>query len=295
MPTMPATATLPARRPAIRESMRMAAIDIGSNSIHMIIAEAGVSGGLTTLWRMKEMVGLGRASFPSRVIPREAIDRAVAVMARFQQAAQQRQCEKIVAVATSAVREASNGGDVLERIDRQIGLNVRVINGREEARLIYLGVRHAMPLGGGPGSGGNGGPSLIVDIGGGSVEFIVGDHRRSLLLESRKLGASRMTAAFVKSDPISDDDHAALLNHYNKELTPVCEAILALKPVRAIGTSGTLENLALLCCPKPANGDGKPHVIERPVFTGVLDELMRSSSKERGEMPGLDEGRKDQI
>src|SRR5438067_12083272 len=125
-----------------RQSMRIAAIDVGTNSIHMIIAEAGVSGGLTTLSRMKEMVGLGRPSFPSRVIPREAIDRAVAIMARFQQAAQQRQCEKIVAVATSAIREASNGGDVLERIDRQIGLNVRVINGREEARLIYLGVRH---------------------------------------------------------------------------------------------------------------------------------------------------------
>src|SRR5438874_12305396 len=112
---LPALRRPPARLPATRQSMRMAAIDIGSNSIHMIIAEAGVSGGLTTLWRMKEMVGLGRASFPSRVIPREAVDRAVAVMARFHEAAQQRQCEKIVAVATSAIREASNGRDVLER------------------------------------------------------------------------------------------------------------------------------------------------------------------------------------
>ena len=269
--------------------MRMAAIDVGTNSIHMIVAEADVNGGLTTLWRMKEMVGLGRASFPSRVIPREAIDRAVAIMARFVQAAQQRQCEKIVAVATSAVREAANGGDVLERIARQVGLHVRVINGREEARLIYLGVRHAMSL------NGVSGPSLIVDIGGGSVEFIVGDHRRSLLLESRKLGASRMTAAFVNSDPISDEDRAALTNHYNKELGPLCEQVLALKPVRAIGTSGTLENLALLCCPKPTNGDGKPRVIERVTFEKTLDDLVRSNSRQRGEMPGLDEGRRDQI
>src|SRR5262244_3999304 len=127
---MSANATLPLRRspprlaPA-RQSMRIAAIDVGSNSIHMIVAEADVDGGITTLWRMKEMVGLGRASFPGRVIPRDAIDRAMAAMARFQQAAQQRQCEKVVAVATSAVREATNGGDFIERLARQFKIDVR--------------------------------------------------------------------------------------------------------------------------------------------------------------------------
>src|SRR4051812_29851542 len=116
---MPAAASLSSRRPQPlargrngakpRQSMRMAAIDVGSNSIHMIIAEAAVDGGITTLWRMKEMVGLGKASFPGGAIPKETMDRAAAVLARFQQAAQQRQCEKTVAIATSAVREASNG------------------------------------------------------------------------------------------------------------------------------------------------------------------------------------------
>src|SRR5947207_12559495 len=99
-----------------RQSMRIAAIDIGSNSIHMIIAEADVDGGISTLWRMKEMVGLGRASFPSQAISREAINTAMATLSRFVAAAQQRQCEKIVAVATSAVREATNGGDFIQRI-----------------------------------------------------------------------------------------------------------------------------------------------------------------------------------
>src|SRR5690349_16730659 len=129
-----------------RRSMRIAAIDIGSNSIHMIVAEADVDGGITTLWRMKEMVGLGRETFPARAIPRETIERAISVLARFQQAALQRQCEHVCAVATSAVREASNGGDFIDRIARVLGLDVRVISGREEARLIYLGVRHTLPL-----------------------------------------------------------------------------------------------------------------------------------------------------
>jgi exopolyphosphatase/guanosine-5'-triphosphate,3'-diphosphate pyrophosphatase len=296
--------------------MRIAAIDIGSNSIHMIVAEADVEGGITTLWRMKEMVGLGREAFPARAISRETADRAISVLARFQQAAQQRQCEKVIAVATSAVREASNGGDFIERIGRTLGLDVRVISGREEARLIYLGVRHAMPL--------KGGPHLIVDIGGGSVEFVVGDHRRHLLLESRKLGAARMAAQFVKSDRITEGEQAALLAHYARELAPIAGEIMKLKPVKAIGTSGTLENLAAMCAPDAgaANADGsagnvngngsghgngngnaaataaaalRPAFIERQAFDKMLGGLLRSNARQRATMHGLDEGRRDQI
>ncbi|HYO08729.1 MAG TPA: Ppx/GppA phosphatase family protein [Tepidisphaeraceae bacterium] len=279
--------------------MRIAAIDVGSNSIHMIIAEADVHGGITTLWRMKEMVGLGRSTFPARNISREAIDRGVAAMARFAQAAQQRGCEKVVAVATSAVREAANGGDFIERLNRQFNIDVRVISGREEARLIYLGVRQNCSL--------SHGPHLIIDIGGGSVEFIVADSKKAILLESRKLGAARMTASFVKSDPISDADHAALLAHYDKELRALAEQILALKPQRAIGTSGTLENLALLCTPheppstggggaeRNGNGDAKPAAIDRANFDPVLAQLLKSDSRRRAQMHGLDEGRREQV
>src|SRR5438874_6325248 len=89
-----------------RQSLRLAAIDIGSNSLHMIVAQADADGGVTTLWRMKEMVGLGRTSFPSKRLTRDAMDRAINALGRFLQSAQQRQCEKIVAVATSAIREA---------------------------------------------------------------------------------------------------------------------------------------------------------------------------------------------
>src|SRR5438105_11618256 len=84
---------------------RIAAIDVGSNSLHMVIAQADPDGSITTLWRMKEMVGLGRTSFPSHRLSREAIDRAVATLAHFAQSARARGCEKVLAVATSAVRE----------------------------------------------------------------------------------------------------------------------------------------------------------------------------------------------
>jgi exopolyphosphatase/guanosine-5'-triphosphate,3'-diphosphate pyrophosphatase len=112
-----ATETSSRRSPQIvRDSLRLAAIDVGSNSVHMVIAQADPDGAITTLWRMKEMVGLGRMSFPSHKLSAESMDRAIAALARFQQAAQQRQCEKILAVATSAIREAENGGDFIQRV-----------------------------------------------------------------------------------------------------------------------------------------------------------------------------------
>lgn len=272
-----------------RESLRLAAIDVGSNSIHMIVAQADADGGITTLWRLKEPVGLGRLSFPSRRLTADAMNRAITVLERFQQAAHQRQAEKIVAVATSAIREAENGGDLIERIRRQLGLYVRVVSARDEARLIYLAVRHAIPL--------RSQPHLMIDIGGGSVEFIVGDDKQASLLESRKLGAARMTAQFVHSDPISDEDQKHLLKLYDKELAPLIKHIEALHPVKVIGTSGTLENLAAMTGSEPPhNGDSGHHqIIERSRFEKLLAQLLDSRTKDRARIRGLDDQRKDQI
>lgn len=281
----------PEALPEDRESIRLAAIDIGSNSIHMIVAQINADGTMTTLWRLKEMVGLGRLSFPSQRLSREAMEQAMGALGRIQQAAKQRRVEKILAVATSAVREAENGGDFIERVRRRLRLDVRVVSAREEARLIYLAVRHAAPL--------KDEPELIIDVGGGSVELIVGTEKQALLLESRKLGAARMTARFVKSDPISDEDRLALLKHYEHELTPICEQIAALKPIGAIGTSGTLENLAAMCCPDATaavgNGSDPQLVIERARFQEMVSELVKSKSKDRAKMLALDPQRQDQI
>src|SRR5271154_595085 len=104
--TLAATSSRLSHKHDSRESLRLAAIDVGSNSIHMIVAQADADGGITTLWRLKEPVGLGRMSFPSRRLSREAMRRALDVLGRFRQQAFQRQSEKIVAVATSAIREA---------------------------------------------------------------------------------------------------------------------------------------------------------------------------------------------
>ncbi|MFT3787494.1 MAG: Ppx/GppA phosphatase family protein [Tepidisphaeraceae bacterium] len=274
----------PADTDSAASSLRLAAIDVGSNSVHMIVAQADGDGGVTTLWRMKEMVGLGRISFPSRRLTQEAMDRAVSTLSRFKTAALQRGAEKIIAIATSAVREASNGGDLIERVRRELKMYIKVVSARDEARLIYLGARHATDLGEEP--------HLIIDIGGGSVELIVGDSLGAALLESRKLGAARMTAKFVKSDPLSKDDRKAMLAHYHRELGDVLEKIKGLNVVKAIGTSGTLENLAAMCGDK--DNDGKP-VIGRKSFERVRKMLVASTTDEREKIGGLTDTRKEQI
>ncbi len=108
--------------------MRLAAVDVGSNSIHMIIAQVDAGGGLTVLAREREMVGLGRASFPSHRLTRESMERAQLTLRRFAAEAHRWQCEQLVAVATSAIREARNGGQFIEQVRREMGIHIRVVS-----------------------------------------------------------------------------------------------------------------------------------------------------------------------
>lgn len=274
---------MPAKPPAVvYDSFRIAAIDVGSNSVHMVVAQIDGDGGVTTLYRLKEMVGLGRISFPNKVLSAEAMDRAIASLGRMKVAAQQRQAEKIVAVATSAIREAANGGELIRRIKDELKLNVKVVSAREEARLIYLGVRGATDLGNKP--------HLMIDIGGGSVEFIVGDEKEARLLESRKLGAARMSATFVKSDPISKEDLQTIRDHYDEHLVPLATRVHALKPVQCLGTSGTLENIATLC-----GATEQDRVIERSKLLKLEEKLIKTTAADRARIRGLDDQRKEQI
>src|SRR5262249_10163362 len=142
--------------------MRIAAIDVGSNSIHMIVAEARPDGHFVVLDRAKEMVRLGRKSLTTGRLSRSAMDLGISTLKTFKSIAVRHGVTRMRAVATSAVREAQNGGEFIQRIFDEVGLRVRVIPGREEARLIHLGVAQVEDL--------DGAPSVLLDIGGGSVE-----------------------------------------------------------------------------------------------------------------------------
>jgi exopolyphosphatase / guanosine-5'-triphosphate,3'-diphosphate pyrophosphatase len=291
----PASAVGRPPRTPTPHGLRIAAIDIGTNSLHMVIVEVTDALAFKILSSDRDLTKLGSAALVRHRLTKRAIGHTLEVLERYQRIARSHECDVTLAYATSAVREAVNGGDFVLAAKRQLGLMIQVISAAEEAHLIYLAVRQAIDL---SSRETGAGPSLIVDIGGGSCELIVGTNARPLLLESFKLGASRLTQEFVHSDPIGRRDLARLEKYIRRTLKPTLAAIRGHQVRRVIGTSGTMENLAAMCVMQYGEQAVRQRLRKRMTredFAGVRRRLLRSTLRERRQMPGLDPGRADQI
>ena len=216
---------------------RIAAIDLGTNSFHAVIVDIYPDGSFRTVDKLKEMVILAEKGMENH-LSNDAIDRGLEALNRIKSLCDRQEVAEILAYATSAIREADNGGDFIQRTQDEVGITVRAIPGKMEAEMIGLAVRHGIALG----------PEnvLMVDIGGGSVEFIVGNNDSFTYLKSLKLGVARMAARFVNSDPISKKDIKALRKHYKTELKEVAETLAKHSVKTIIGSSGTMENIAAM-------------------------------------------------
>jgi len=271
--------------------MRIAAVDVGSNSIHMVVAQVEADGRFRVLDRAKEMVRLGRKTLSKGKLSAEAIDAGVRTLAGFRTLAERQGVSRITAVATSAVREASNGGDFIARVEEDVGLRVKVIPGREEARLIYLGVRHAIDL--------SGKPTLIVDIGGGSVEFILVEGGEPVTLESHKIGVARLSERFLADDPPQADEVNALEAALAEQLDPMLDEIRKHRVRRVIGTSGTMLNLIGMAGHLRGGESPELHLNNFAVGADDLAKLrrvlVRTGRDERVKLKGLDAKRADLI
>ena len=190
--------------------MRLAAIDVGSNSVHMVIADVRRDGHFEVIDRVKEMVRLGRNMFTSGKLAREPMELAVRALKNFAHLAKVRRVDRIRAVATSAVREAHNRDAFIARIRRETGLKVEIISGAEEAQFIFSAARHALGL--------EGGPYLLIDVGGGSVELVLVRDGEALWMESLPLGVARLTERFLTSDPPEPADVRRLEDHLHRKL-----------------------------------------------------------------------------
>lgn len=269
--------------------MKIAAIDIGSNSIHMVIARVG-RGGFEIVDRAKEMVGLGRSTLTTGSLSPVAIDTGFRTLETFQQLAQQHHADPILAVATSAVREARNGGEFALRLWDRLGLHVDVITGIEEARLIFLAASHAIDF--------RGQRAVVIDIGGGSVEIIAGDGPEMRWAESVKLGVVRLTERFFTSDPPAPEKVAALRAHLASTLAPVFRKVRRFRPTVVVGSSGTLLNLTAMAW---ALEHGQPparvhnRILRARALEKIVAKVLVSSADERGELVGLDKKRVDLI
>ena len=213
----------------------LAAIDMGTNSFHIIIVKVKENGSFESLGKEKESVRLGSGSGPAEIITPDAMERGMVCLDRFKKLADMDKAE-IRAVATSAVREARNKEDFLKRVEDELGIHVEIISGYEEARLIYFGILQGLQV--------FDRRVMMVDIGGGSTEILIGEKGKVLFAHSLKMGAIRLTDKFFNGDPDEPSDISQCKMYVQSMLSPLKKAIESLKPDIIIGSSGTIQSIA---------------------------------------------------
>lgn len=273
----------------------LAAIDMGTNSIHMVVVRIIPElPAFMIIEREKDTVRLGDRDPDTHNLKPEVMEKAIATLHRCREVAKSLNAEQIIAVATSAVREAPNGRDFLKQVEAETGLVVDLISGQEEARRIYLGVLSGMEF--------NNQPHIIIDIGGGSTELILGDSHEPRSLSSTKVGAVRLSAEFITTDPISNSEFYYLQAYIRVMLERAVDDLKAnLKPgesPRLVGTSGTIETLAMIharekygMIPNPLNG----YQFSLKDLREIVNRLRKMNNAERAAIPGMSDRRSEII
>lgn len=270
--------------------MRIGALDLGSNSFHLLVVEARPDGTFEPLVREKVMLRLGDAIGGTGRIGEGLGDRAVEAVRRLRVMAEAVGAVELTAMATSALREASDGAWLVERMEAEAGVRVHVISGLTEAALIFKAVSASVLI--------DPGPALALDLGGGSLELMVGDRSRMSWATSVKLGVGRLTAELVRDDPLSAADKARIRKRVETTLRPFADVVGELSPRMLIGSSGTLCNLA---CMADAHQTGTVRdsvnqlTVSLADLKAVHDQLVSLSAAERQRVPGLDSRRVDLI
>jgi len=269
--------------------IRVAAIDLGTNSFHAVIVDIYPDGSYTVVDSLKEMVCLGKRGVGKR-LSHEEMQIGLEALKKIKTLCDRQKVEKIIANATSAIREAKNGGDFVQLIIDELQIKIRAIPGTKEAELIGIAIQHGMAL--------DDKPALAMDIGGGSTEFVVLNKKTMFHLESFKIGVSRMAADFVKSDPVKTPDIKLMTEFYKKKLENIIPEIKKYKPKVLIGSSGTMQNIASMV----AATKGMYPMITLNEFEYTAEEFNRFydlfitfNKKNRKRTPGLDEKRIDFI
>jgi exopolyphosphatase / guanosine-5'-triphosphate,3'-diphosphate pyrophosphatase len=274
----------------------LAAIDIGTNSVHMVVVRINPElPAFNIVDAEKSTVRLGERCPLTGNLTAEAMARAIAALRRCLDMAKIWNAEQVIAVATSATREAPNGKDFIREVETQLGLQVDLISGQEEARRIYLGVLSGLEF--------NHQLHTIIDIGGGSTELILGDGHDPRFLSSTKVGAVRLTNQFVTTDPINNRDFDRLQAYVRGMLEwPLEDLKASIEPgetVNMVGTSGTIESLIRLDA-YDATAGAPPTTLGGYILTlerlQVLNQRLRKLSfAERCKMPGMSERRAEII
>lgn len=269
--------------------MRIAAMDLGTNSFHLVVVDAHPDGTFDPLIKEKETLRLGDAVSREGRIPQALADRAVATVARFRTAAEGAGADEILAYATSAMREAENGGELVDRLSTEAATKVRVISGQEEAALIFKAVRASVVI--------DPAPALCLDLGGGSLELMVGDGGLRWAA-SVKLGVARLATELVRDDPPTADDIRRVRTRVTDVLAPLADRVTALAPAMTIGSSGTFLDLARMAAARRTGSVplSVNHLsFDRDELVAIHDDVVAMPGAERAKLSGLDARRADII
>ncbi|MGE0460339.1 MAG: HD domain-containing protein [Vicinamibacterales bacterium] len=269
--------------------MRLAAIDIGTNSVHMIVVRVRPDFSFEVIDREKEMVRLGAGGLDGRKLTRAAQSAALQALSKFERIAHSHQVDEILAAATSATREAENGGAFLADIEQKTGIRPRIITGTEEARLIHMAAVYGVDTQK---------AAVVIDIGGGSVEITLGSGREAKFARSFKMGVIRLTERFVNSDPISRRDERKMARFIGEQVDRYMGHVVKEGFDRVIGTSGTILSLGAVAT--ALDGGPVPEEVRNlRVSAKSLRRLRRSVTDltidERLALPGLDPRRADLV
>ncbi|MFO7934882.1 MAG: hypothetical protein R6U78_12470 [Bacteroidales bacterium] len=268
--------------------MTLAILDFGTNTFNLLIAERG-DRTFKILHSSKQPVKLGSGGIHINRITPDAFERGFVAIQNHLETIRGFGVTEIRAFATSVIRSASNGTDFVDAVRRRFGLRVRVINGDREAELIYKGVRQAIRL--------TADKVLILDIGGGSNEFILCNGEGIIWKRSFEIGMARILELFSLSDPITPEEIWAVESYYWEELQPLLEVVKKERPVRLIGASGSFDTFYSLIVHRKGEGPDQNNGREIPMkdYKMIHRVLLRSTLEERKTMPGMEPVRVEMI
>jgi exopolyphosphatase/guanosine-5'-triphosphate,3'-diphosphate pyrophosphatase len=269
--------------------MRLGVLDVGSNTVHLLVVDAHRGAAPLPAYSHKTELKLAEHLDKDGKIARSGADELVSFVKEAAELAEDKGCESVLAFATSALREAPNGEKVLDRVRDETQVDLQVLTGEDEARLTFLAVRRWF--------GWSAGRLAVFDIGGGSLEIAAGSDEEPTVAVSVPLGAGRLTRESLTADPPDKDEVRALRKRIRVEMAAVAGDVLrAGKPQRAVATSKTFRSLARICGAAPSDdGPYVPRSLSREDLAEWTPKLVAMSAAERAELPGVSASRSAQL
>ncbi|MBK6371339.1 MAG: phosphatase [Flavobacteriales bacterium] len=269
--------------------MTNAIIDLGTNTFNLLVFQLGVAG-LRITHSEERPVFLGRGGIEHGTLTDEAMERGMEALRAFKVLATAHGAERLQGFGTSALRHAKNANPFVDRVLRELGIPINVISGDQEADLILEGVRQAVPF--------TRKPALLMDIGGGSIEFILATEKAMMWKRSFELGATRLRERIPIGDPITVDEEARIAAHLDDRLEPLWAIIERHEPHRLIGSAGTFDSLAAMISAERGttiadNATSLP--FDALEFDALRERLLRMDRGQRSLVPGLPEHRVDTL